>query len=200
MSADEVDEAKNGESPEIASNEVNEETPEITNNEVNEEATEIAPENKIEAKANKENEETKPKEKPKKLARSVKVVELAECEHFLKKMTPKSLKHTHPNYCKGQPTETLPVNKQKANYGTKVVQKLRKEIEEKLKAKYERKENAPSVPSVPQKPIRMEEPPPSEPPKQLSATELLQQHYQELRKTKQQEKIEKINRFKSSMF
>ena len=38
------------------------------------------------------------------------------------------------------------------------------------------------------------------PPKQLSATELLQQHYNDLRKAKQQEKIEKINRFKSSMF
>ena len=89
MSADEVDEVKNEESPEIASNEVNEEAPEITSNEVNEEATEIAPENKIEEKANKENEETKPKANPKKLARSVKVVELAECEHCLKKMTPK---------------------------------------------------------------------------------------------------------------
>ena len=218
MSADEVDEVKNEESPEIASNEVNEEAPEITSNEVNEEATEIAPENKIEEKANKENEETKPKANPKKLARSVKVVELAECEHCLKKMTPKSLKHTHPNYCKGQPTETLPVNKQKASYGSKVEQKLRKEIEAEMKAKYEAKNEVvnysepievktkASVPSVPQRPVRMEhevscsmrEHPP--PPKQLSTTELLQQHYNEIRKAKQQEKIEKINRFKSSMF
>ena len=197
MSADELDEVKN------------EETPDIASNELIEEATEIAPENKIEERANKENEEPKPKAKPKKLARSVKVVQLAECEHCLKKMTPKSLKHTHPNYCKGQPTGTFPVNKQKASYGTKVAQKLRKEIEEEMKAKYasngslggsatyERKED---VPGVPQKPIRMEEPPSPLPPKQLSATELLQQHYQELRKAKQQEKIEKNNRFKSSMF
>ena len=51
--------------------------------------------------------------------------------------------------------------------------------------------------SVPSVPVRMEHTPP---PKQLSATELLQQHYIEIRKAKQQEKIEKISRFKSSMF
>ena len=49
------------------------------------------------------------------------------------------------------------------------------------------------------KPVRMEREETS-PPRQLSATELLQQHYNEIRKAKQQEKIEKINRFKSSMF
>ena len=52
-------------------------------------------------------------------------------------MLPKSLKNTHPHSCKGQPTETLPVNKQKASYGSKVEQKLRKEIEDKMKKKYE---------------------------------------------------------------
>ena len=40
-------------------------------------------------------------------------------------MLPKSLKNTHP-HCKGQPTETLPVNKQKASYGSKVEQKWEK--------------------------------------------------------------------------
>ena len=64
----------------------------------------------------------KPKAQPK--ARTVKVLELVECEACNKKMLPKSLKHTHPYYCKGQPTETLPVNKQKASYGSKVEQKL----------------------------------------------------------------------------
>ena len=51
--------------------------------------------------------------------------------------------------------------------------------------------------SVPSVPVRMQNTPP---PRQLSATELLQQHYNEIKKAKQQEKIEKINRFKSSMF
>ena len=57
------------------------------------------------------NEEAKPKAKPKKQARSVKVVELVECKDCNQKMTPKSLRYTHPSYCKGQPRETLPVNK-----------------------------------------------------------------------------------------
>ena len=56
-------------------------------------------------------------------------------------MLPKSLRNTHPHYCKGQPTETLPINKQKASYGSKVEEKLRKEIEEEMKKKYENKEN-----------------------------------------------------------
>ena len=53
-------------------------------------------------------------------------------------MLPKSLRNTHPHYCKGAPTETLPVNKQKASYGSKVEEKLRKEIEEEMKKKYEK--------------------------------------------------------------
>ena len=123
-------------------------------------------------------------------------------------MTPKSLKHTHPHYCKGQPTETLPVNKQKASYGSKVEQKLRKEIEEEMKAKYETKNeviqysepievktqakpsvpNVPSVPSVPSVP------------RQLTARELLEASYNEIRKAKREAHIEKINSFKSKMF
>ena len=71
-------------------------------------------------------EVVKPKATAKKLPRTVKVVELVECGSFQKKMLPKSLRNTHPYYCKGQPTETLPVNRQKASYGTKVEQKLRK--------------------------------------------------------------------------
>ena len=115
--------------------------------------------------------------------------------------------------------ETLPVNKQKASYGSKVEQKLRKEIEDEMKKKYETKnevvnysepievanarEAQPSVktkakPSVPSVPVRMERE--REVPKQLTATELLQQHYIEIRKAKQQQKVEQINRFKSSMF
>ena len=147
-------------------------------------------------------------------------------------MTPKSLRYTHPTYCKGQPRETLPVNKQKASYesyGAKVKEQLRKEIEEEMRAKYEPKnevvvnfsehevacssatlhepievanarETMPSV-KTKQKTFTIErEHEDKPPPKQLTATELLQQHYQELRKAKQQEQIQKINRLKSSMF
>ena len=128
-------------------------------------------------------------------------------------MLPKSLKNTHPHYCKGQPTETLPVNKQKASYGSKVEQKLRKEIEDEMKKKYasngslggsasyESKNEVvtysePIEVKTKQRPVRMEEPQP----KQLTATELLQQSYNEMKRLRQQEKQEKINKFKSSMF
>ena len=106
MSAEVVEEVNNEEANLEVANEAIEETNEETQIKQNEE--EIKTEAKEEAKP-------KPKATPKKLARSVKVVELVSCEACSKKMTPKSLKHTHPYYCKGQPTETLPVNKQKAS-------------------------------------------------------------------------------------
>ena len=138
MSAEAVEEVKNEEVAEIDNTEVIEETNEETQVKETEEATKQE-EVKTEVK-----EEAKPKAKatPKKLARTVKVVELVECQACNKKMLPKSLKNTHPHYCKGQPTETLPVNKQKASYGSKVEQKLRKEIEEEMKKKYETKKIA----------------------------------------------------------
>ena len=101
-------------------------------------------------------------------------------------MLPKSLRNTHPYYCKGHPTETLPVNRQKASYGTKVEQKLRQEIEEEMKKKYETKEviqysepietktkQKPSVPSLPSVP------------KQLTASEILEASYDEIRRAKE---------------
>ena len=211
MSAEAVEEVKNEEEAKIDNTEIIEETNEETQVKENGEATKQE-EAKTEVK-----EEAKPKAKatPKKLARSVKVVELVSCEACSKKMTPKSLKHTHPYYCKGQPTETLPVNKQKASYGSKIEQKLRKEIEEEMKAKYETKNevvakprealtsvqysepievktkakpNVPNVPSVPSVP------------KQLTARELLEASYNEIRRAKREAHIEKINSFKSKMF
>ena len=132
MSTEEVEDAKNEEATEIATNETLPENIPIENNE-----------KEAEPKSNEVVEEAKPKAKatPKKLARSVKVVELVECSACNKKMLPKSLRNTHPHYCKGQPTETLPINKQKASYGSKVEEKLRKEIEEEMKKKYENKEH-----------------------------------------------------------
>ena len=194
MSNEEVDEVKNEEAPEPVANEIIETTHEEQPTEQIKATTEEQP--KEEPK-----EETKPKAKatPKKLARTVKVIELVECSACNKKMLPKSLKNTHPHYCKGQPTETLPVNKQKASYGSKVEQKLRKEIEEEMKKKYEVK-NVPIVPSVEkqveqEKPVRMKEVV-----RQPTATELLQQSYNEMKRLRQQEKQEKINKFRVSMF
>ena len=210
MSGEEVEEVKNEEATEIQTNEVIEEE---TKEEPKEEPKE---ERKEEATNNETVEEAKPKAKakatPKKLPRSVKVVELAECPDCLKKMTLKSLRNTHPHYCKGQPTETLPVNKQKASYGSKVEQKLRKEIEEEIKKKYENKENDKNVQNVQNEVIQYSEPIEvrtkakqnpvkiHEPQRQLTATELLQQSYNEMKRLKQQEKQEKINAFKAKMF
>ena len=153
-----------------------------------------------------------PKAKAKAKARTVKVVELVECQACNKKMFPKSLRNTHPHYCKGQPTETLPVNKQKASYGSKVEQKLRKEIEEEMKAKYANKENDKNAQNVKNEVVQYSQPievktkaKPSVPSvpsvqRQLTATELLQQSYNEMKKLRQQERAEKIASFKSKMF
>ena len=191
MSNEEVEEVKNEEATEQVTNEIVETTKEEQPTEEIKEATNTTPVEQIK-------EVVKPKATAKKLPRTVKVVELVECGACNKKMLPKSLRNTHPYYCKGQPTETLPVNRQKSSYGTTVEQKLRKEIEEEMKKKYEivnhsepveaktkPKPSAPIVPSVP---------------KQLTATELLQQSYNEMKRLRQQEKQEKINKFRASMF
>ena len=191
MSNEEVEEVKNEEATEPVANEIVETTNEEQPTEEIKEATNTTPVEQIK-------EVVKPKATAKKLPRTVKVVELVECGACNKKMLPKSLRNTHPYYCKGQPTETLPVNRQKASYGTKVEQKLRKEIEEEMKKKYEvvnhsepveaKTKPKPSVPIVPSVP------------KQLTATELLQQSYNEMKRLRQQEKQEKINKFRASMF
>ena len=205
MSAEAVEEVKNEEVAEIDNAEVIEETNEQTQVKETEEATkqeEVKTEVKEEAKP-------KPKATPKKLARTVKVVELVECQACNKKMLPKSLKNSHPHYCTGQPTETLPVNKQKASYGSKNEQKLRKEIEEEMKAKYETKNEVVAKPREALTSVQYSEPievktkaKPSVPsvPRQLTARELLEASYNEIRKAKREAHIEKINSFKFKMF
>ena len=126
MTSEESNEVKHEETTETRANEINEEATEEIKTEQNEEVSQPKEQTIPIAKA-------KPKAVPKKLARTVKVVELVECGACNKKMLPKSLRNTHPSYCKGQPTESLPVNRHKASYGTKVAQKLRKEIQEEIK-------------------------------------------------------------------
>ena len=212
MSSEEVTEIKTEEATKPIANEIIE-----TTNEEREQPTEqIKQEETITTPVEQKAEQTqptakaKPKAQPKKLARSVKVVELVECNDCGKKMLPKSLRNTHPHYCKGQPTETLPVNKQKASYGSKVEEKLRKEIEEEMKKKYANKENDKNAQYVKNevaqysepievktkaKPVKMEEQP-----RQLTARELLEASYNEIRKAKREEHMQKIHSFKSKMF
>ena len=212
MSSEAVEEAKNEEVAEIDNTEIIEATNEEQPTEQIKQEETITPPIEETKEETQPTAKAKPKATPKKLARTVEVVELVSCEACSKKMTPKSLKHTHPHYCKGQPTETLPVNKQKASYGSKVEQKLRKEIEAEIKAKYENKENDKNAQNVKNeviqysepievktksKPVKMEEVPP---PRQLTARELLEASYNEIRKAKREAHIEKINSFKSKMF
>ena len=199
---------------ETISNEVqesqNEEANEKVVENIIEEAIEPQPTPEIqqeEAKQEEVKEKPKPKATAKKLARTVKVVEMVNCPDCDKRMLPKSLKHSHPRNCKGQPSETLPVNKQKNSYGSKLKEQMRKEIEDEMKRKYQNTQseiiqhNEEIEVRTKAKPItRTPEPIREHPQRQLTASELLQQSYNEMKKLKQQEKAEKIARFKSSMF
>ena len=198
---------------ETISNEVqesqNEEANEKVVENIIEEATEPQPTQEIkqeETKQEEAEEKPKPKATAKKLPRTVKVVEMVNCPDCDKRMLPKSLKHSHPKNCKGQPSETLPVNKQKNSYGSKLKEQMRKEIEDEMKSKYQNNQNEiiqhseeiqVKTKAIPKQPVAMKPPIPQ---RQLTATELLQQSYNEMKKLKQQEKAEKIARFKTSMF
>ena len=210
MTSEAINEIKNDEAPEPIINEVIETTNEEQPTEQIKEEEKTAEPIEQTAEQTQPTAKAKPKAQAKKLARSVKVVELVECNDCGKRMLPKSLRNTHPSYCKGQPTETLPVNRQKACYGAKVEEKLRKEIEEEIKKKYETKEvisnseheknetktrPTPSVSSVPNR-----EGSRASGERQLTATELIQQTYNEMKRLRQQEKQEKINKFRASMF
>ena len=179
---EEVEEVKNEEGTEEYSNEVIEEGTKQEDKEA--EAPKIE-----EAEA-----EQKPKAKPKKQARSVKVVELVACPDCDKKMLPKSLRHSHPRNCKGQPTETRPINKQQNSYGSKLKEQMSKEIEEELKTKYEKQTEAKEQPK---ERVIMKEPETRRTP---TARELLEASYAEIRRAKREAHIEKINGFKSKMF
>ena len=129
------------------------------------------------------------------------------CDGCQAEMTLKTLRYSHK--CNGK-TEDKPIKpKPKArsvavkpieNQVIKTIKPTRmKEKQEEIH--YSKPIEVKTKASVPSVPVRMErERENIPPPKQLTATELLQQHYNEIRKAKQQEKAEKIERFKSSMF
>ena len=111
-------------------------------------------------------EEVNPEPKAKALPRTKKEVELVECEQCSKKMTLKSLRHSHPKNCKGAPTELLPVNPQKN------VRKIQPEVKEEIKNEIKQEVIKETI-------------------KKPTATELLTQHYEELK-----QKENKINQIK----
>ena len=116
-----------------------------------------------------------PKAKAKALPRTKKEVELVECEQCSKKMTLKSLRHSHPKNCKGAKTEMLPVNPQKN------IRKIKPEVKEEIKNEIKQEVIKETI-------------------KKPTTAELLSQHYEELKQKKKQDKQEKINKLSSSMF
>ena len=116
-----------------------------------------------------------PKAKAKALPRTKKEVEFVECEQCSKKMTLKSLRHSHPKNCKGAPTELLPVNPQKN------IRKIQPEVKEEIKNEIKQEVIKETI-------------------KKPTATELLTQHYEELKQKKKQDKSDKINKLTLSMF
>ena len=116
-----------------------------------------------------------PEAKAKALPRTKKEVELVECEQCSKKMTLKSLRHSHPKNCKGAPTDFLPVNPQKN------MRKNQPEVKEEIKNEIKQEVIKETI-------------------KKPTATELLTQHYEELKQKKKQDKSDKISKLTLSMF
>ena len=115
-----------------------------------------------------EEDKPEPKAKAKALPRTKKEVELVECEQCSKKMTLKSLRHSHPRNCKGASTELLPVNPQKN------IRKIQPEVKEEIKNEIKQEVIKETI-------------------KKPTATEPLTQHYEYLKQKKKQDKSDKIN-------
>ena len=113
-------------------------------------------------------EEVKPEPKAKASPRTKKEVELVECEQCSKKMTLKSLRHSHPKNCKGAPTELLPANPQKN------IRKIQPEIKEEIKNEIRQEVIKETI-------------------KKPTATELLSQHYEDLKPKNKINQIKQIN-------
>ena len=65
--------------------------------------------------------------------RTEKTVEQVECEKCVKKMTAKSFRFTHPNYCKGAPTEQLEVKpKPIRRIQPEVISEIKNEIKQEV--------------------------------------------------------------------
>ena len=117
----------------------------------------------------------KAKAKAKALPRTKKEIEVVQCDKCGKSMNAKSLRFSHPKNCKGVPTELLPVNPQKN------IRRIQPEVKEEIKNEIKQEVIKETI-------------------KKPTATELLNQHYEELKQKKQQDKSDKINKLTLSMF
>ena len=117
----------------------------------------------------------KAKAKAKALPRTKKEIEVVQCDKCGKSMNAKSLRFSHPKNCKGVPTELLPVNPQKN------IRRIQPEVKEEIKNEIKQEVIKETI-------------------KKPTATELLNQHYEELQQKKKQDKSDKINKLTLSMF
>ena len=124
------------------------------------------------------------------------------CEGCQAEMTLKTLRYSHK--CNGK-TEDKPI-KPKPKARAVAVKPIENQVLKTIpptKFKEAKQENEviqysqPIEAKTKAKPVRMEETPP---PRQLTARELLEASYAEIRKAKQQEHMQKISSFKSKMF
>ena len=142
------------------------------NETVNEEPT---PEEPTKETIDEPKPKAKAKAKAKTLPRTKKEIEVVQCEKCGKSMNAKSLRFSHPKNCKGVPTELLPVNPQKND------RKIQPEVKEEIKNESKQEVIKETI-------------------KKPTATELLNQHYEELKQKKKQDKSDKINKLTLSMF
>ena len=126
------------------------------------------------------------------------------CEGCQAEMTLKTLRYSHK--CNGK-TEDKPI-KPKPKTRAVAVKPVENQVIKTIpptRVKEQKQEEAPQPKQQP-KPVRMIEPEHEvscsirEPPRQPTARELLASSYAEIRRAKQQEQMEKIARFKTSMF
>ena len=124
------------------------------------------------------------------------------CEGCQAEMTLKTLRYSHK--CNGK-TEDKPI-KPKPKTRAVAVKPIENQVIKTIpptKIKEVKQENVvsysePIEVKTKAKPVRMEEAPP--PPRQITARELLEASYNEIRRAKREAHIEKINSFKSKMF
>ena len=168
----------------------NEEVPEKVEEPKPEEIKVETPEEKTKAEAPKEDEQFKNKTDRMKNKK-------VKCEGCQAEMTLKTLRYSHK--CNGK-TEDKPIKpkpKTRAVAVKPIENQVRKTIPPtKIKEPVIQYSEPIEVKKKKQRPVKMEQPPPRQP----TATELIQQSYNELKRLRQQEKQEKINRFRASMF
>ena len=183
--------------------EVIKEEPKINNEEAPEKVEETKQEEPTpEEPREEQREETKEEEQFKNKTDRMKNKKV-KCEGCQAEMTLKTLRYSHK--CNGK-TEDKPI-KPKPKARSVAIKPIENQVIKTIpptRTKEVKQENEVVQYSEPievktkPKPVRMVEAPP--PQRQLTATELLQQSYNEMKKLKQQEKAEKIARFKTSMF